>query len=393
MPESTTTLPTPDLVAVDGTLVLGSLLGKGFEVSVYPRQVVTAIDPASDGPELAFVHGLPSSSGLAPVTYAQDKRMRRALLERHRVPIPRGATFTMSRGIRGAHRFAAQVGFPVVIKPAVGDSIIETHSGLGDVAAMDRALDELRTPPSERPGFSRAAYGLTELREPGEENGRIVVPPGYTFLVEKQLSGHYLRFLVIDGEIASVIDCDGAPGDGTLRGGVEITNQVHPGLVEIALRGARAIPGLAVVAVDLVTADPRADAASPGTAVVELSERPGLWVQRLVDPGLADRLATRIVEAHLASHGIGPGSAAEHLEVVLEAHAIPDVEQGADVITSAATAYGLVARVRDTDRLAGVVRADLHGAAGSIAQLTDDLLDGRIDQLRVMLAVLSPTAG
>ncbi len=386
---------------LDGTLTLRALLRHGFAVSVYPRQVVTAtpgasapgaerIEPGHGATELSFVHGLPGTSGLAPVTFSQDKRMRRALLERAGIAVPKGATFTMGRGVRGSHRFAHRIGFPVVVKPAVGDNAIETFAGIGDDAALEAALDHLRTPPTERPGFSRAAYGLTELREPGEENGRIVVPSSYTFLVEKQLSGAYLRCLVIGDEVHSVISCVGAPGDGSLTGGIEILHQIHPGFTDLARRAAAVIDGLAVVTVDIVAPNPYDHPSTQTFGVVELSERPGLWVQAMVDPQLAEGLAEEILISYARSCGVAVAGGRDEVTVELEAHALPDVVEGAAAIESAASEAGLRCRITDSDRVAGVVRADLSGGVGPMAELTDALLDGRIDRQQVMLAVLSP---
>lgn len=378
----------PQQASLDGILTLRALLRHGLEVSVYPRQVVVAA--RDGGAELSFVHGLPGTSGLAPVTYAQDKRMRRALLERAGVPVPKGATFTMGRGVRGSHRFANRIGFPVVVKPAVGDNVIETFTGITDADSLDVALDHLRTPPNDRPGFSRAAYGLTELREPGEENGRIVVPSSYTFIVERELPGAYLRFLLIAGEVRSVISCVGNPGDGSLTGGIEIAHKVHPGFSEIARRAAGVIDGLGVVAVDIVAPNPYDQPNGQEFGVVELSERPGLWVQATVDPARAAQLAEEILVSYGNSCGVTLADPRDEVTVGLEAHAIPDVVEGAAAIEAAATRAGLQVRITDSDRVAGVVHAELSGGIGPIAELTDALLDGQIDDQRVMLAVLTP---
>lgn len=386
--ESRTEL-TPRHDEVDGVLMLRAALRHGLDVELYPRQVFTAI---CQGTELSFVHGLPGTSGLAPVTYAQDKRMRRALMERAEVPVPRGATFTMGRGIPGARRFAADVGFPVVVKPAVGDNAIETFRGVYDAEGMDLALDYLSTPPAERAGFSRAAYGLTELREPGEVDGRRVVPPGYQFMVEKQLDGEQLRVLIIDGQVRSVLRCEGAPSDSSLSGGEEILDRVHQGLVALAERAAAVIPGLAVVALDIVVPDPFAAPEGQTVGVVEYSERPGLWVQATADRDLARQLAEEILRSYAADLSVTLPEAREEVSVGFEAHAVPDVAEGAAAIERAAAAAGLRVEITGTDRLAGIVTADLSGDADAVAHLANALLDGVIEGQRVMLGVLTHRA-
>ena len=373
----------------DGVLALRALLRAGLDVEVYPRQV--AYIPAGEGAELSFVHGIPGTSGLGPVTYAQDKRMQRGLLERAGVPVPHSATFTMGRGISGAKRFASRVGYPVLVKPAVGDNGIETFRDLVDPTGIDQALDYLRTPPAHRAGFSRASYGLTELREPGEENGRIVVPPGYMFMIEQQLAGTYLRILVSDGEVRSVIQCEGVPTDGSLTGGSDITDRVHPSLTALAVQAVRAIPGLGLAALDVVLEDPTRPVEEQELGVVEFSERPALWVQAMVDPPLADRLSEELVRRYAAAEGHQLGEPHTEVEVAIEAHALPDADEGGRAIVAAATAAGLQAEVTDVDQTEGTVRARLAGDAAAVAHLTNDMLNGSIDEQRVMLVVITST--
>lgn len=379
---STTTVPHDEF---DGVLALRALLRAGLDVEVYPRQIVYV--PAGEGAELSFVHGIPGTSGLGPVTYAQDKRMQRGLLERSGVPVPSAATFTVGRGVSGAKRFARKVGFPVLVKPAVGDNGIETFRDIQDVEGIDQALDYLRTPPSQRAGFSRASYGLTELREPGEENGRVVVPPGYMFMVEHQLQGAYLRVLVSDGDVRSVVRCEGVPADETLTGGTEIIDQVHPSVKQLALRAVRALPGLSVAAIDMVLEDPARPTDEQQIGVVEFSERPSLWVQAKVDADLAAHLSEDLVRRYAAAEGHPLADPRPEVAVAIEAHALPDATHGGQAIVEAATALGLQAEVAEVDQTEGTVYATLSGGAGTVAHLINEMLNGSIDEQRVMLVV------
>jgi len=374
---------------LDGVLALRALLRAGLPVEVYPRQVVYV--PAGARAELSFVHGIPGTSGLGPVTFAQDRRMQRALMERNGVPVPHGATFTMGRGISGSKRFARKTGYPVLIRPAVGDNGIETFRNIRTAHDIDVALDYLRTPPSERPGFSRAAYGLTELREPGEEDGRVVVPPGYMFVVEQQLEGDYLRLFISDGEVRSVIRCEGVPTDDSLTGGTEILDSAHTSIKALALRAAGALPGLSLAAVDMVVEDATRQADEQDLGVVEISERPSLWVQERVDPDLAQSLAEDLVRRYAAAEGHRLGEPQAEVSVTVEAHALPDATQGGQAIVEAADALRLQAEVTDVDQTAGTVYARLSGDAGTVADLVNEMLNGSIDEQRVMLVVVRPS--
>lgn len=389
MSVETHTVPGRPHDQLDGVLALRALLRAGLPVEVYPRQVVYV--PAGARAELSFVHGIPGTSGLGPVTFAQDRRMQRALMERNGVPVPHGATFTMGRGISGSKRFARKTGYPVLIRPAVGDNGIETFRNIRTAHDIDVALDYLRTPPSERPGFSRAAYGLTELREPGEEDGRVVVPPGYMFVVEQQLEGDYLRLFISDGEVRSVIRCEGVPTDDSLTGGTEILDSAHTSIKALALRAAGALPGLSLAAVDMVVEDATRQADEQDLGVVEISERPSLWVQERVDPDLAQSLAEDLVRRYAAAEGHRLGEPQAEVSVTVEAHALPDATQGGQAIVEAADALRLQAEVTDVDQTAGTVYARLSGDAGTVADLVNEMLNGSIDEQRVMLVVVRPS--
>lgn len=379
----------PQRDELDGALILGAALRYGLSVEVYPRQVVATIEPTDIN--LSFVHGIPGSSGLGPVTYAQDKRMRRALMERAGIPVPRGATFTMGRGVPGAINFAEQLAFPVTISPAIGDNGIESFRRVRSRDDMERTLRYLRTPPSEREGFTRAAYGLTELREPGVEDGQLVVPPGYMFMVQKDIPGVYLRALVVGQQVVSAVQYhDFAAAEG-FAGGTEILEDVHPTIASLAQRAAGVIPGLALAAVDLVVQDPLEPAEGQEIAVVEFSERPDLWVQDAIDSTLGRHLAERIVLTYSEGSGHRLPPPRDRVTVAFEAHAVPDVASCAEDLTAAAFEVGLAVGGSSTDPVAGVVRTSITGDPTAIAHLTDALLAGKVTDQPVMLAVLAQT--
>src|SRR5699024_8599645 len=195
----------------DGYEVHRAALERGLDVRLLPRQVMQVNIPGDVATVEGLAHGIPQQTSLAGATYAQDLHMRRAMLLKAGFSVPRGATFSVGRSRVLGRKFAERIGFPVVIKPAVGDNTIEVQTGITNKRQFRLAVEYLFTPPSQRPEFTRSAYALTELREPGKINGKLVAPPGYRFLVEKQEQGDYLRFLVIDGEVRNVLYCPDGP--------------------------------------------------------------------------------------------------------------------------------------------------------------------------------------
>lgn len=341
---------------------------------------------------MSFVHGIPGNTGLAPVTYAQDKRMRRAQMERAGIPIPKGATFSLGYGSKLAARYAKQIGYPITVKPAVGDNGIEGFLNIRNRRGMREALAYLSQPTTERETFTRASYGLTELREPGIEDGKVTVPPGYLFIVEKHLVGQYLRFLVVDGEVVSAILCEGYPVDRTLSGGREVLSELHPEVVDLAARAGQVIPGVPAVAVDIVIPNPAAPLEGQTYGLVEYSERPYLWVQGVVDPELPLVLSDKIFRSYADKLGFTLSAPRDEIELSFDAMAIPDARAGAKAMEETAKKWGFELQVSDVDQLGGSVSGTLSGDALLIAAFADALLDGKIDDTPVMMASFRPKA-
>lgn len=367
----------------DGYEVHQSLLRHGLDVVLYPRQVMMASTAAG---ELSFVHGIPETSTLSAVTYAQDKRMRRAQLERAGVPVPKGATFSVGRGIKEAKAFARRVGYPVVVKPAMGDNAIEAFADVADEEQLDAAIDYLRTPPTERDTFVRSAYALTELREPGEEEGRIVVPPGYRFLVEQQVTGSYVRLLVIGREVRSAVRLPVPPGVmAPLEPGEDVFAELHPTVAELAVRAVSGIPGLTVASVDLVVSDFRRSVDDQHAWVVEFGERPGLVAQATVSDRLSQQAGDMIVRHYAESRAVALPEPGGQVAMDVHAAAIPDLDGAIEVIAARARAAGLTGELGVTDRVEGVADGVIQGPPEHVAWLSELLLAGMLDGHGAML--------
>lgn len=367
----------------DGFEVHAAALRHGLDVALYPRQVLIARDRRS-GQELSFVHGIPETAQLGPVTYAQDKRMRRALMESAGLPIPRGVTFSVGRGVAAAKKFAERIGYPVVIKPAIGDNAIEVFAGIQNEDEFDEAVDKLRVTPSERETFTRAAYGLTELREPGEEDGRPVVPPGYRFLVEDHVHGTYLRMLVLNSAVHSAVLTDGSPGLGPIEPGREVLDEVHPSLLQMAVRALAAIPGLPLAAVDFVVEDHQRASQDQQAWIVEFSERPGLALQAAASEPDSAKFGDRILRHHAEQAGIALRNAGDTVSVRWCAEAVPDTSAAQEAIESYAQATSLQLQLEPHDPVEGWVGGQVTGPAPAVTWLSETLLEGTLDGHRAM---------
>lgn len=310
--------------------------------------------------------------------------MRRDMVMRAGYAVPTGATFSMGGSLKAAFRYAEkQLDFPVVMKPAVGDNTVDVISGIRNADELQRAVEFYYTPPAERPGYTRAAYALTELREPGvTEDGRVVVPPGYRFLVEQQVAGEYLRFLVLGGEVINVLYCPDGPwqsGPETIR---DITAEVHPSLKQIAAGVTAAIPGISLAAIDLVVADHTKPAEAADAPVVEYSERPWLQVQHACDAALTQELADRILAFGLDSPLTDPRST---VQVEFQIYGSVHPQELLTALGEEFTEVKVVGRAELADQAMGTISGELTGDPAEIARIMEDLLDTGIRGQRAML--------
>lgn len=246
---------------------------------------------------------LSSASALALCTHKEATRLR---LGRAGVPVPRGRTFR-NGDFETARAFADSLGYPVVVKPAMGVRGIGVVAGIQDRSELDLAFDQLRQ---------------SKL---GEQD----------FIVEKHISGKDYRIVVVGDEVIAAILRDPASvvGDGvhnvaeliirknatrrlnphlwgrpilfgpaaryqlareglTLesvppagervllsnscslsQGGdsVDVLDELHPSVREACVAAVKAIPGLAFCGVDFLLEDHRKPLAEQEAGICELN--------------------------------------------------------------------------------------------------------------------------
>lgn len=350
----------------DGAAVHTAALASGLSTRLLPRQVLQVFAPG--GKTTAFTHGIPQSSSLSGVTFTQDLRMRRGLLGKAGVPQPRGATFSVGRSRGAAQRFAAKIGYPVVVKPALGDSTIDVTRGIRDRRQFAAAVEGLLTPPEERPGSTQASYGITELRKPGVKDGRVTVPPGYRFLVEEEISGDYLRVLVLEGRVLDVVHCPGGPWSGRASGSMRAAAWPS-GLEETAAAVVAALPGLAVLSIDVVVPD----SGTRAPVVVDVSERPWLEVQHRCSPTEAARLAREVLTAGLPHTDLPPArDTSRDLELAFEG--VIDPRGFVTAVNEQAAEDGVPLKLEVTDAARGYTGGTARSTPSYIATLVEGVL-------------------
>lgn len=371
---------------VDWALNLAVALDRCEEVRVYPEQITLARTPG--GPTLSFVHGMAGGSGLGSINFVQDKRKRRALMERAGVAIPRGASFTW-RNRKNAAKFANKIKFPVTIKPASGDNGSHAQLGISNFQEFQKALENMAVPPAQRKHHLHSTYRLQLLREPEIVDGELVLHGGYRLLVEKHLEGVLYRVVVIGGKALSVTACDGSPSDGSYVGGVDVTAEVSPEVLDLAEKAASAIPKIPNCSIDIVELDEGMRGHGPAYVVVDYHERIGLWVQAMFNVDLARSLAKSMFDQVQVENGQQSGSEEKRVarwSIRLDGAASVDEAKG--VVAELAEAIGVLVSDLTTDERGGSVEGNISGDSLNVAVFLGKVLEApgdgpRFTQIRL----------
>ena len=230
-----------------------------------------------------------------------DKRVTRRILERAGVRVPRGA-LAVDGDLAEAAALLADVG-EVVVKPARGEQGRGITVGVADAAALERAVavalqfcpdvlveelvagDDLRVVvidhevvaaavrrPAEVVGDGRSTLSQlvreTSLRRERATGGESRIPLDDTTAAVAADAGWAMDDVPPAGERIRVRRTANLHTGGTIE---DVTDRLHPVIVEAAVRASRAI-GIPVTGLDFLV--PRVE--GPDHVFIEANERPGL---------------------------------------------------------------------------------------------------------------------
>lgn len=318
---------------VDNQLIALELVRRGAEVTWLSRNFLVAdVDGARFGYSGTSTH----ATGRLATMVASRKDLTRRALSLARVEIVEGRAFREDE-YGSAAEYARQLA-DVVVKPVDGNKGRGVTVGVRGRRQFRRAWNL---------AARRSARGvLVERRFPGTELRCLVVndqcvavtrrvPPhvignGRDTVEELVAAKNELRRLnpslfkcpiridshridqvrrqgyevtdvLPDGEL---IVLDHKAGISTGGENVDLTDEVHPSLKAAAVRAARAIPGLDVAGVDLITADPRRRAGRGNYIICEVNSDPGIDIHHFPMHGTPRDVAGAIVDFHLSQLGI-----------------------------------------------------------------------------------------
>lgn len=392
-----TGLPTPldscPAELFDGWMLHEAALRNGLKTLLFPGQALMAYQGDDPAAGVAFAHGVSNTTWLSSATLVQDKRMRRDLVAAAGIPVPQARSFSLKRGTPYAKAFADSIGYPVVVKPMIGESTVEAMPGISNEAELNRAIDYLRKVPTVRDTFTTSSYAFTQILTP-RASSSTRTRGNYRYLVEKHITGQYVRLLMAEGRVLSAIY---AP-EGPWRLGPEvrdITCEVHSDLREFAADIWRASPGLAVLAADVVVDDYATPFNGQLPVLVDLSERPWMQVQHAASPHLVPELGQQLLEAVVdAQHLSLPQSPpSEHVDATFRWDGLSEVGKDVQAAEGAAAQMQLSLQITSSDPVAGVITGQVSGSSSVIALLNELVIAGDVLSAPAMAAETRPRHG
>ncbi|WP_205855628.1 acylphosphatase [Phytoactinopolyspora endophytica] len=335
------------LISASALLERAALV-RGLDITRFSRGLFFADHPALDAP-VVFTPNNTAWSAVPPYRLTSDKDLTRKILLDSGVPAPRGAAFDHDQ-VEHATAFAASLGTPVVVKPRKASHGEGVSTDLRSEAHVRHAIDSL------------AASGFGDR----------------PFVVEEHIPGNDYRFLVVGDRVVSVVlkrpasvtgdgrstvadlvleknrwrlrnphtrGCPLAFGPDTMAwlarhelttqsvpaagrtvrlgsagniatGGesIEVLDQTHASLLDLAVRAVHVFPGLDHAGIDLM-GDHRLGVDGHPTAILEINSMPATSLNHFPLFGTPRDVSSDIVLRACALAGFHPDRPRDELSV------------------------------------------------------------------------------
>lgn len=271
-----------------GHLLEREALALGLSTVRYSKGAFVATD--GDHEPLSFKWSRSPLSSAVSLALCTHKEATRRRLQRAGVPVPRGNTFAAG-AYEEAKAFVERIGYPVVVKPAMGVRGIGVAANIRDDDALQAAFDQLEASKLGRDEFiveqhvEGKDYRIVVigddvigaiLREPGSVTGddertvaELVIaknvarrdnphlwgrPVKYDEAAQYQMrrAGITLEYVPKPGEkVVLSGSCSLSQGGES----IDVLDELHPTIKDAAVRAVKAVPGLAFCGVDFLIED------------------------------------------------------------------------------------------------------------------------------------------
>lgn len=271
-----------------GHLLEREALMLGLSTKRYSKGAFVASDGVNAGLSFKWSRSpLSSAVSLALCTHKEATRMR---LRRAGVPVPKGCTFAEG-DYQAARAFVERIGYPVVVKPAMGVRGIGVAANIRDDEALEQAFKQLEASSLGHDDFiveqhvNGRDYRIVVigdevagaiLREPGSVTGdgkssiaELVIAKNVARRGNPHLWGRPIKYDEAArfqlSRAGRTLDTVPAAGEKVLLSGscslsqggdsIDVLDELHPTIKDAAIRAVKAVPGLAFCGVDFLLED------------------------------------------------------------------------------------------------------------------------------------------
>ena len=369
---------------LDSLEVHVAALERGFNVLLLPRQVMLAAYGPPVPADVSFTHGVPEASTVSAVTFAQDRGLRRALVERQGGKNIRGASFS-SLSLDAAKAWARKYRYPVTVKELVGENPARAVRGVRNDRELEAAFNSLRLrhesdrAPGKNP--SASGYATTRLTFEVNEEGQETAPAAARMLIELDRPGTVIRGFVIGGRVIAAVRLGGQSGVGE----EDVTDDLTEDQRAVMIMACEAVPGLACATVDVIVRAPgrrerlRAiirGPRPPRLQAIEVSERPRAESYAEANPELPARIGSAILEFQAEVAGVALGEHITDGDYSVEIKGLLNPEDASEELVSLLTAAGLDIEVVGLDPNEGTLVLDIEGSIRTLATAMEMLVSG-----------------
>lgn len=360
---------------IDGFQVHRAALAHDLNTLSLPRQVLLVSSETTVPSQLSYTHGVPEASGLSAVTFAQDHRLKRALLDRAEVATPMGASFSW-KSIRKAEKWAEQIGYPVILREGVGENPVRAIGNITSGQQLTEAFNQLRRrdKADRTPGSNPhvAGYATTRLTFTYDDEGNEVAPLRSRMLVEKQIRGRTTRAFVIGGELVCAVELN----PDNVAGARVVTSELTTNDIAVFTRTLAAIPGLACATIDAVRTPESSEESPNPLLITSISERPRIETYMSADIELGTRVGEALLSFQSREAALDLPAAIDDCKRTIEIEGLRRATHVAEELPAVADSYGVRITIEDVDAVSGDLRGTAHGTPEGLAALAELLTAG-----------------
>lgn len=384
-----------------GHLLEREALRLGLSTTRFSKGAFIATD--GEHPPLLFKWSRSPASSAVSLALCTHKEATRLRLRRAGVPVPKGRTFT-GGDLEAATAFAERIGYPVVVKPAMGVRGIGVVANIQDRTELQRAFDQLVSSRLGRGDFiveqhiTGRDYRIVVvgdeviaaiLREPGsvEGDGEHTVAE---LIVNKNVARRFNPHLwgrPINYDDAARFQLERAglspgsvpePGRQVLlsnscslsQGGdsIDVLDELHPSIKEACVRAVQAVPGLWFCGVDFLIEDHTRPLAAQSAGICELNAHAAIGNCEYPLYGTPRQVARTVIQRCVEDFGLATSDKpADQLAIRLTIRGKVTRVGYRTWLLRHARSFGLTGWVRNLD--AGAVEAVLVGDAAPASAL------------------------